>query len=75
MLERCNSNRGNTLRILKQRRFEEIDVGRMFEIAEHCFGEGEMLHCLVYLTVARLVERSRLRKGRSANGRQLVSGL
>ena len=49
------------LRLLQQRRFDEIDVGRMLERAEWCFGEGELLCCLVFLKIARLGQRYKRR--------------
>lgn len=48
----------DALRMLKQRRFDEIDVGRMLQLAEWCFGEGELLCCLVFLKTARCAHRS-----------------
>jgi hypothetical protein len=41
------------LRLLQQQLTEEIDVGRMLELSGWCFGEGELLYCLVFLKIAR----------------------
>ena len=49
------------LRMLRLRTFTEIEVGKDAEMVEACFAEGEMLHCLVYLKVARLAQGSQLR--------------
>jgi hypothetical protein len=47
----------DALQLLRQSRFEEIDVGRMLELAEWCFGEGELLCCLGLLKIARCAHR------------------
>ena len=45
------------LQLWQQRRFIEIDVGRILEMAESCFGEGERLYCLVFLKTAQCAHR------------------
>ena len=60
------------LGLLQQHRLSEIDVCRMLELAEWCFGEGELLYCLVYLKVARLTQCTRLQC--SARGSSTCNG-
>jgi hypothetical protein len=54
------------LRRLQRRRYEEIDIGRMLELAEQCFGEGEWLHYLVFLKIAGCTQSFESRTNRLA---------
>jgi hypothetical protein len=68
-IESCRQELVEALQLLRQRRFEEIDVGRMLETAEWCHRQGGLLYCLVFLKIARCAHRlgAPIERLRSAN--------